>query len=65
MPLARAIAISIQATNDFFLLGAFDFRPINRPIYGFFRIDACTAFILASTTVERQWTQRRGRLLRL
>ena len=24
----------------------------------------CQAFILASTTVERQWTQRRGRLLR-
>lgn len=24
----------------------------------------CTAFILASTTVERQWVQRRGRLLR-
>ena len=24
----------------------------------------CKAFILASTTVERQWTQRRGRLLR-
>ncbi|WP_300783401.1 hypothetical protein [Enhydrobacter sp.] len=24
----------------------------------------CKAFILASTTVERQWVQRRGRLLR-
>ena len=26
--------------------------------------EICTAFILASTTVERQWVQRRGRLLR-
>ena len=26
--------------------------------------EICKAFILASTTVERQWVQRRGRLLR-
>ena len=26
--------------------------------------EICRAFILASTTVERQWIQRRGRLLR-
>lgn len=32
---------------------------------GFNIPEISTAFILASTTVERQWTQRRGRVLRL
>jgi superfamily II DNA or RNA helicase len=32
---------------------------------GFNMPEISTAFILASTTVERQWTQRRGRVLRM
>jgi superfamily II DNA or RNA helicase len=32
---------------------------------GFNIPEICTAIILASTTVERQWTQRRGRVLRM